>query len=84
MKRGTVQLRLCRLEEQMRELRAESDFQFLQVATMEEFDRMLELLSKPEKTGGKSVVKISPEETPEVFALFETVAKRYTAMLGQE
>lgn len=84
MKRSTVQLRLCRLEEQMRQIRAERDLRFLQVATLEEVDRMLELFGKLQKTAGKSGGKISPEETLELCALFETLDMRFQTVKGQK
>ena len=79
MKRGTIQQRLCRLEDQVSGLLAKRPIPALQVATREELVKILALL---DAKGRK--VKISSETTPELWALFETLNKRLIATLRQE
>ena len=84
MKHGTVQRRLCRLEDEMRDLHANWPIPALQVATLEEAQKILELLSKLPRTKAPLMPKISPEKTPELWALFETLFERLRKRLGQE
>lgn len=84
MKRGTVQRRLCRLEEEMRDLHANWPIPALQVATLEEAQKILELLSMLPRTKGPLMPKISPEKTPELWALFEILFERLKTGLGEE
>lgn len=79
MKRGTVQRRLSRLEDDLRGLLANWPIPAFQVATLEEVEKMLKLLSETNRH-----MKISPEQTPELWALFETLNKRLRTRLGQE
>ena len=80
MKRGSVQTRLCRLEDQLRGLLANWPVPALQVATLEETESILELLTEAKRRR----VKISPEKTPELWALLDLLKKRLRTRLSQK
>jgi hypothetical protein len=84
MTRGTVRHRISRVEEALRQLRAKRPFPLLEFATEEEMVRIAELLGNLKEIKEPLNRQISPEKTPELWALFETLSERLNARRDQQ
>lgn len=82
MKRGAVQRRIGRLEEKVRQLRASRPNPLFEVASPKELATIMEMLGNLKITKEPLSSQITPERTPALWDLFETLRERLNARLG--